>query len=748
MKRTFLLLFLIVFLCVTFANTEIKAFAFGDRALKVAYDEYLHVHVLPTVYEMTDTGRVKLDDENLGIYFIWKHWYWWNQDWKYWTNYWSETLSEVSSKRMGTAIGTLLIEGGSALLGTGITMLVGDLFSLGASLPASVKAVFEAGKLVSIALGLTSAGLNTIADTLATDKEDFISVYLAMSAVEHNSLNEARELLEALEKKKNAIMLADSEIKLIDALNKITNLQASTAMMVLEPATLSTVQGLLEIIDASLLDLATVKIAPRGIKEDAEGLNLFLNASIIHLGLLVDLSSNLDDLQSEIQLAESKFDSAWMARAVMKAAAIENAYYRVMAGYIRLHLKYLQKEDSGVMNHIYDGLSVFRSFIKNVGYYLGSGEETLVTEAKPLPVPTNILPEDGESNIQILPSYNQNWVKLMWEMPDTEGRSVTYDVMAGTGRDSLTYIARDLTEKMFFYNGLQEGKEYYWKVIARDTMGNRSESQIWKFSTVKVSAFLKTPSGVEMVYVEGGTFTMGDTWGDGYDDEKPAHQVTLTYDFYIGKYETTFDEYDAFCEATGRSKPGDEGWGRGTRPVIYVIWNDAIAYCNWLSENEGFSKAYDSQGNLLDKNGRIAVDISYVEGYRLPTEAEWEYAARGGKYSKGYKYSGGDEVYFVAWYSENSGKHTHSVGTTQPNELNIFDMSGNVWEWCSDWYDGGYYAKSPTTNPYNYTPGSIRVFRGGSWFYDATSTRVANRNFSTPTYTFYDLGFRITRTVP
>jgi len=748
MKRVFLTLFLIGFLCVTLASTEIKAFAFGERAFKVAYDEYLQDHVLPTVYEMTDTGRVELDDKNLGIYFIWKHWYWWNQDWKYWTDYWSETLAEISSKRMGTAIGTLLVEGGSALLGTGITMLVGDLLSLGASLPASVKAVFEAGKLVSIALGLTSAGLNTIADTLATDKEDFISVYIAMSGVDNNSLDEARELLDVLEKKKDAIMLADSEIKLIDAMNKIMNLQASTAMMVLEPATLSTVVGLLEIIDDSLLDLAAVELAPRGIKEDAEGLNLFLNASIIHLGLLVDLSRNLDELQSEIQLAESKFDSARMASAVMRAAAIENAYYRVMAGYIRLHLKYLQKEYQGVMNHINSGLSTFRSFIKNVGYYLGSGEETIVTEVKPLPAPINPMPEDGEIDIQIIPSHGHDWVSLMWEMPDTEGRAVTYDVLAGTGRDSLTYIARDLTEKMFFYDRLQEGKEYYWKVIAKDTMGNSSESTVWKFSTVKVGAFLKTPSGIEMVYVEGGTFTMGDTWGDGYDDEKPVHQVTLSYDFYIGKYETTFDEYDAFCDATGRSKPDDKGWGRGSRPVIYVSWNDAIAYCNWLSENEGLSKAYDSQGNLLDKNGRIAVDISYVEGYRLPTEAEWEYAARGGKQSKGYKYSGGDEVYFVAWYDENSGGHTHDVGTTHPNELGIYDMSGNVWEWCSDWYDSGYYAKSPTTNPYNYTPGSGRVLRGGSWLHFATYVRVAYRNFNSPTYTRSDLGFRIARTVP
>ncbi len=251
----------------------------------------------------------------------------------------------------------------------------------------------------------------------------------------------------------------------------------------------------------------------------------------------------------------------------------------------------------------------------------------------------------------------------------------------------------------------------------------------------------------ELVLVERGSFTMGDTWGDGSDNEKPSHSVELTYDFLIGKYEVTFDQYDWFCEETGRKKPGDNSWGRGCRPVINVSWNDAIAYCNWLSEKEKLPKAYDSNGNLLDKDGMITTDPSKVVGYRLPTEAEWEYAARGGNNSEGYKYSGSNSVDEVAWYTSNSGGKTQEVGKKAPNELGIYDMSGNVWEWCSDWYDSGYYAKSPTTNPYNYTPGSARVLRGGSCCDDASGTRVADRFDFSPSITDYGLGFRICRTV-
>ena len=249
-----------------------------------------------------------------------------------------------------------------------------------------------------------------------------------------------------------------------------------------------------------------------------------------------------------------------------------------------------------------------------------------------------------------------------------------------------------------------------------------------------------------LLLVEKGSFTMGDTWGGGDSDEKPTHKVTFTYDFYMGRYEVTFEEYDAFCEATGRSKPNDRGWGRGSRPVFYVSWWDAIAYCNWLSEKENLPKAYDNKGNLLDKDGRVTSDPSKVVGYRLPTEAEWEFAARGGNNSNGYKYSGSDNVDDVAWYISNSGSRTQQVGKKAPNELGIYDMSGNVWEWCSDWYVS--YSSSAQTNPYNRTVGSYRVYRGGSCYVIVVYTRVANRYVNSATYALYDLGFRIARTLP
>ena len=387
---------------------------------------------------------------------------------------------------------------------------------------------------------------------------------------------------------------------------------------------------------------------------------------------------------------------------------------------------------------------------------------------------TRTVPSEGENRpYQSLTPCNPNpsdkatgqslTVTLSWgSYPD--GDTVTYDVYFDTNTKPTTKVSSNQVENTFNRSNLSYGTTYYWKVVAKDSKGATTEGPIWSFST-HIDLTLYKPSTVvpPVILVEKGSFTMGGTWGDGYDNEKPTHKVTFTYNFYIGKYETTFDEYDAFREATGRNKPYDEGWGRGTRPVIWVSWNNAVAYCNWLSEKENLPKAYDNNGNLLDKDGRITTDPSKVIGYRLPTEAEWEYAARGGSKSKGYKYSGSDNVDDVAWYRQNSGDkyltgdldwntmmenncRTHEVGKKAPNELGIYDMSGNVWEWCSGLY--GDYSSSAQTNPYNSTAGSDRVYRGGGWSYNAADVRVADRHIYSPTGKNSVLGFRICRTVP
>jgi formylglycine-generating enzyme required for sulfatase activity len=220
----------------------------------------------------------------------------------------------------------------------------------------------------------------------------------------------------------------------------------------------------------------------------------------------------------------------------------------------------------------------------------------------------------------------------------------------------------------------------------------------------------------KMVWLPGGTFTMGEDESPD-DDEKPAHEVTVD-DFSIGQYPVTFEEYDRFCEATRREKPDDRGWGRGTRPAIYVSWEDAAAYCEWLCEQTGAH-------------------------YRLLTEAEWEYACRAGSTTR---YSFGDDespLSDYAWYSKNAESETHPVGEKRPNDWHLYDMHGNVWEWVQDWY--GRYSKEPQTNPSGPEQGSGRVIRGGSWVHDAVYCRSAFRIITVPGLRIFYLGFRLAR---
>ena len=224
----------------------------------------------------------------------------------------------------------------------------------------------------------------------------------------------------------------------------------------------------------------------------------------------------------------------------------------------------------------------------------------------------------------------------------------------------------------------------------------------------KVLASGKKSVEPKMVFVQGGSFNMGSS--DGEDYEKPVHQVTLS-DFSLGKYEVTQAQWQAVMGGNPSYFSGCDQC-----PVEQISWDDVQDFIRKLNQQTG-------------------------KNYRLPTEAEWEYAAKGGNKSRAYTYSGSNDLGSVAWYSDNSDSKTHPVGQKLPNELDLFDMSGNVLEWCSDWY--GNYSSVAIVNPKGASSGQNRVFRGGSWFFNARICRPLLRIGFVPVYRSINLGFRL-----
>jgi formylglycine-generating enzyme required for sulfatase activity len=218
----------------------------------------------------------------------------------------------------------------------------------------------------------------------------------------------------------------------------------------------------------------------------------------------------------------------------------------------------------------------------------------------------------------------------------------------------------------------------------------------------------------EMVFVRGGKFKMGSVVGG--SDEQPVHEVILD-DFYIGRFEVTQRQWRLIMDSDTNRFYFEVC---DSCPAERISWNDVQRYIGKLNEK-------------TKKN------------YRLPTEAEWEFAAKGGLLSKDYKYSGSNTDTAVAWKVGNSDAMTHPVGRKKPNELGVYDMTGNVFEWCADWYDPAWYAVAPLRNPAGPPQGTFRTVRGGSWFYDFAGLITSDRESANPSFRYGYIGFRLCR---
>ena len=268
-------------------------------------------------------------------------------------------------------------------------------------------------------------------------------------------------------------------------------------------------------------------------------------------------------------------------------------------------------------------------------------------------------------------------------------------------------------------------------IVVTDLKYRQNSPIVYKGEEIPYMMEAFTVNGVEfkMIVIDGGTFHMGATLEQGNydDDEKPVHSVTLS-DYYIGETEVTQELWQAVMGSNPSIVTGNN-----QRPVEMVSWDDCQEFIKKLNQLTG-------------------------KKFRLPTEAEWEYAARGGKYSRGYKYSGSSNSDEVAWYYGNSGDKylsgewnddsiiennckTHPVATKEANELGLYDMSGNVWEWCNDWY--GDYQRNSQTNPTGPSKGVGRVLRGGSWCSDDWEVRVSDRYYTAPDSSYSNVGLRL-----
>jgi formylglycine-generating enzyme required for sulfatase activity len=328
------------------------------------------------------------------------------------------------------------------------------------------------------------------------------------------------------------------------------------------------------------------------------------------------------------------------------------------------------------------------------GVYLYAGNEYPVQQCDAPTAPDGVL-ASAQSFSSIIISWDAVSLASSYNIYRSASAEGTYSFIENT--ENTSYVDADLSSST----------AYYYKVTAVNDCEESDYSDNTSATTNSSSdGDTKTINGIECVLVKAGTFTMGSPESEeGRYSDETQHQVTLTQDYWISKYPVTQAQYEAVMGSNPAS-----GYGVGDNyPVYNVTWNNANDFCKAV-------------------------------GGRLPTEAEWEFAARGGNKSNGYIYSGSDNLSEVAWYWDNipsqnygdSDYGTQPVGQKKANELGIYDMSGNVWEWCSDWHDD--YPTDAVTDPTGPASGSYRVLRGGSWYYYSQYCRVADRYDGTPSF--------------
>jgi formylglycine-generating enzyme required for sulfatase activity len=281
----------------------------------------------------------------------------------------------------------------------------------------------------------------------------------------------------------------------------------------------------------------------------------------------------------------------------------------------------------------------------------------------------------------------------------TEDVISTYDPVAGVLDVAVLSEQRDT--KVF-------ASIYKQKRTERKEESERMAAEAMRNFKAKGGGREKIVGGIVFIYIPGGSFMMGSPEGEGDNDERPQHRVTLN-GFWMSRYEITQPQFTSIMREYQSRFEG------ANRPVEQVSWEDATEFCERLTARSGTT-------------------------VRLPTEAEWEYACRAGGTTR---YYWGDEMDgSYCWYEKNSGGETHPIGTKKPNAWGLYDMNGNVWEWCQDWYDGSYYENSHEKNPAGAAQGEYRVFRGGSWINNGNNMRVALRSGNRQMYRVDNLGFR------